>query len=54
VSDTDKRRDAIEQTAREWRETVTRSGGQVTHEQARQRVTDAVTRGDRKRDNDNR
>lgn len=49
------RRDAIEKTARDWQRTVHRSGNPTyTLDQARQRVTGAVRRGDRIRDNGNR
>lgn len=53
--ETEQRREGIERTARDWQETVRRSGNSsYTYEQAKERVTDAVTRGDRKRDNGNR
>lgn len=55
MSDTDKRRDVIDRVARDWQDTVRQSGNtSYTYEQARQRVADAVTRGDAKRDNNNR
>ncbi|MEO0604483.1 MAG: hypothetical protein AAF211_23820 [Myxococcota bacterium] len=47
-------RDAIDQTAAQWRRTVERAGGSCTQEQARERVAQAVRRGDAKRGNGNR
>lgn len=53
--ETEERREAIDQTARDFRDTVHRAGDtSYTFEQARERVVDAVTRGDRKRENGNR
>lgn len=55
MSDTEKRREAIDSVARDFQESAKRAGNSgYTFEQARERVQDAVTRGDRKRDNGNR
>jgi hypothetical protein len=54
VSDDSKRRDAIADTARIVREAAAQGGTQITQTQAEQRVREAVTRGDRIRENGNR
>jgi lipoate-protein ligase A len=50
----DATREGIESTARTVREISERSGHPMSHEQARERVVEAVRQGDRKRDNGNR
>lgn len=53
--DNQERRDAIDKTAQQWRDTVHKSGNTAyTFDEARRRVAAAVARGDRKRDDRNR
>jgi len=55
MSDTEKRREAIDSVAKDFAESARRSGNSsYTYEQARERVADAVRAGDRKRENGNR
>lgn len=50
----DLRNEAIQQTARDYREAAAKNGVQVTQSQAETRVREAVRQGDRKRENGNR
>lgn len=50
---TDKR-EAVERAAKDFRESVQKSGGSITYEDARRRVSEAVQQGDRKRNDSNR
>lgn len=54
MNEHERMRDAIRETAREFREGVQQRGGQMSQEQAERRVREAVNRGDAKRANNNR
>ena len=54
MSDETQRREAIDSVAADYRRTVERAGWSITHEQARERVTDAIRKGDAKRENGNK
>lgn len=45
--DHDRRKRAIEETARDLRTAVQKNGGDISHEQARERVTRATLREER-------
>lgn len=54
MSDESARRAAIDRAAAKFQDAVQKSGGSITHEAARERVTEAVRKGDQKRSDSNR
>lgn len=54
MSDERAKREGIERAAKDFRESVERSGGSMTYDQARERVSEAVRKGDLKRSDNHR
>lgn len=54
MNDESNRRAAIDSVAKSWREHNARQGNPISQSEARERVSEAVRKGDQKRNNDNR